>query len=239
MQRHAAPFTVLLALVGSVAAQGIDLHTVRVAPRGDVVVVYSKSFATCGHLLTPSLQLTHVNNIFCTQANQVAGVFPRSAFNANLVVGNPVLMCNGNNYSQCSPQVTVVADATLSADRWNLSLQRGGTQSFVLDAGTAFAGRTYLLLGSATGTGGFTYGTRHIPLDPDGYFFFTVTSPNVFPLVGSLGALDGAGQAGAGLALPAGLSSALIGLVLQHAFVVLGPGGPIAVSNPWPLTLNA
>jgi len=238
MSRFALCLSVLVALSGSIEAQ-VSLHTVRVAPRGDVVVVYSKGFATCAHLLTPTLQLTHAQNLFCTQADQVAGVFPGSSFNSNLVVGNPVMLCHGNNYGQCSAPLAVASGATLSADRWNLSLARGGAQSFLLDAGPASAGRTYLLLGSATGTGGFPFRGLHIPLDPDGYFFFTASNPNTFPLTNSLGSLDASGQGNAALTLPAGLSSALIGLVLQHAFVVLGPAGPVAVSNPWPLTLQA
>ncbi len=187
--------TTIIALASALSAQGVDLHTVRVAPRGDVVVVYSKGFATCAHLLTPNRQITHAQNIFCTQANQVAGVFARTAFNANLVVGNPVQLCNGNNYGQCSAQVIVETGPTLSADRWTMSLQAGGTQNFTVDAGSAFAGRNYLLLGSATGTTGFTFGTQHIPLDFDGYFTFTLSSPNVFPLVNTFGPLNAAGQA--------------------------------------------
>ncbi|MEZ5967409.1 MAG: hypothetical protein R3F56_26465 [Planctomycetota bacterium] len=230
---------VVLSLAAAAPAQTVDLHVVRVAPRGDVVVVYSKDFDTCAHLLTPSLQILHSSNVFCTRASNVAGVFPGTTFNANLVVGNPVHLCHGNNYNLCSPLVTVTAGATLSADRWSLSLQRGGTQAFTLDAGSASAGRGYLLLGSASGTAGFTFRGLNVPLTPDGYFAFTLTSPNTFPLTASLGNLDAAGQAAASLTLPAGLSPALIGVVLHHAFVELAPAGPVRVSNAWPLTLGA
>ncbi len=229
----------VLTLAGASRAQsGVDLHTVRVAPRGDVVVVYSKTFATCAHMLTPSLQLVHTNNIFCTLADQVGSVHPSTAFNANFVVGNPVRLCHGNNYNQCSPLVTVSAGATLSADNWNLSLQSGGTQTFTLDAGAAWAGRSYLLLGTASGTAGFPFGPHQIPLTPDGYFFFTASNPNTFPLSGSAGALNAAGVAGAAFTLPPGLPAGLAGLVLHHAFVVLGPTTVLAVSNPWPLTFR-
>lgn len=229
----------LSVLCAPVAAQSFDLHTLRVAPRGDVVVVYSKPFATCAHLVTPSLQLAHAANIFCTLGNQVAGVFARSSFNANLVVGNPLRLCNGNNYGQCTSQVTVSTGPTLSADRWNLSLAAGGTQTFTIDAGAAYANRSYLVLGSATGTTGFSYGALQIPLDLDGYFGLTLTGANAFPFTNTFARLDANGLASAGLTLPPGLSSALIGLVLHHAFVVLAPSGPLDVSNSWPLTLRS
>lgn len=224
------------ALVTPTAAQ-IDLHTVHVAPRGDVIVVYSKGFNTCGHLLTPNLLLTHTNNIFCTQGDFIGSVHPGTAFNTNFAVGNQVKLCHGNNYNQCSPLVTISSGVALSADRSTLSLQAGGTQAFTLDGGSAFAGRTYLLLGTASGTAGFAYRSHQIPLTPDGYFSFTLGNPNTFPLANSLGVLDGTGGATASLTLPPGLSSALIGLVLHHAFVVLTPNNVSTVSNPWPLSL--
>jgi hypothetical protein len=233
----ALPVLLLAVLAVPARAQNVDLHTIRVAPRGDVVVVYSKDFATCAHIMTPTQQLVHTANLWCTQANQVASVHPGSAFNASFIVGNPVKMCHGNNYGLCSPLRTITSGPTLSADGWNLSLQAGGTRAFTIDAGTPHAGRGYLMLGTASGTAGFTFGSHTIPLTPDGYFFFTLTSPNTFPLAGSAGALDPAGRATATLTLPAGLSSALIGLVLHHAFVVLSPGGIFDVSNPWPITL--
>lgn len=239
MQRLMLGFLPVFLLATAAAAQTVDLHLVRVAPRGDVVVSYSKDFATCAHMLTLNQQLVHSSNVFCTQARHVAGVFPPSTFNASFAVGNQVRLCHGNNYGLCSAPVTISTGATVSADRWNVSLQTGGTQTFTLDAGTGAANRTYLLLGSATGTTGFAFGRHHVPLDPDGWFFFTLTSPNTFPLSGSLGNLDAAGQANASLTIPAGLSSALIGLVLHHAFAVLAPAGPIELSNPWPLTLQA
>jgi hypothetical protein len=87
----ALPFLLTLAFASDSTAQNnVDLHTIRVAPRGDVVVVYSKDFPTCAHILTPSNQLTHTQNLWCTQANNVATVHPSSAFNANFVPNNQV-----------------------------------------------------------------------------------------------------------------------------------------------------
>jgi len=207
-----------------------------VAPRGDVVVVYGKDFATCAHMMTPANQLVHSNNRFCTQARNVIDVPPRSFFNGAFVVGNPVKLCHGNNYGICSPLVTITTGTTLSASSWSISLQSGGTQVFTLDAGGGFAGQGYLLLGSLSGTTGFPYGALHIPLDPDPYFIQTLTRPNSFPLSGSAGTLDPAGLATASCTLPP-LPPELAGFVLYHAFVVLGPGGVVDVSNPLPLTL--
>ena len=68
-----------LALAGQATAQ-IDLHTVHVAPRGDVLVVYSKGFATCGHLMTASQQLVHTQNIFCAQGKNIETCRPQCCF---------------------------------------------------------------------------------------------------------------------------------------------------------------
>jgi hypothetical protein len=236
----AAPLVLLLALLSSagLAAQSVDLHTARIAPRGEVVIVYSKDFATCAHILTPSNQLVHTNNLWCTQGNNIASVHPSSAFNAFFGQGNQVKMCHGNNYNICSGLRTITAGPTLSANNYSVAVQSGGTQSFTLDAGTALSGQTYLLLGTASGTAGFMYGSHLIPLTPDGWFFFTLSSPNTFPFAGSAGTLNAAGMANASLTIPPGLSSTLIGLVFHHAFVVLSSSNLLGVSNPWPLTLT-
>jgi hypothetical protein len=144
------------------------------------------------------------------------------------------------------PQGTNVHAGTLlpsfNSSVASISLWQGGSQPWSLDAGAAQAGRSYLVLGSLTGTvpGTTLPGLPTIPLNHDFWFDFTVSAPNSAILVGSLGSLDGAGQAQVGgLTLPSGLPSWLAGLVVNHAYVVLDPSGGISfVSNPLPLQIT-
>jgi len=236
MSRHI--LVALLALAPFAAAQTISLHTVRVSPGGTVVVVYGKDFATCGHLLTPTSQITHAQNIFCSTGNQRITTTTTASFNSLFVVGNPVKLCHGNNYNLCSALVTIIRGATLSSSTQDVSLATGGQQALALDAGVVHAGRSYLLAGSISGTSpGIPVGAVTVPLNFDGYLLYTVTNPNSFPLTNSLGTLDAAGRASAAFGLPAGLPPSLAGIVAHHAYVVLGPTGLLEASNPLPVTL--
>lgn len=68
-------------------------------------VGYSKSFATCGHMLNPGGTLLHANNIFCgTGQCQEALVTPAEL---NVASGDRVRLCNGSNYGNCSNYVVV------------------------------------------------------------------------------------------------------------------------------------
>lgn len=98
----------------------------------------------------------------------------------------------------------------------------GGTQDLALSVGPALAGRTYLLLGSASGNDpGPSFGSGlTLPLQPDAYLVFTLQNPNSSVLSGSLGVLDANGDAQAQLSVPPGLAS-LVGQSLWHAYVVL------------------
>ena len=95
----------------------------------------------------------------------------------------------------------------------------------------------YVLLGSLSGTTpGIPIGLLVLPLNPDAYLTFTLTSPNTPPLGNSLGLLDAFGEAAASFTIPPGSSPALAGLTLHHAYVVFGPMVVFA-SNPVPLRL--
>lgn len=97
----------------------------------------------------------------------------------------------------------------------------GGTQDLALSVGPAQAGRTYLILGSASAaSGGPSFGTGlDLPLLPDSYLLYTLQHPNSSLLAGSLGVLDGNGDAQAQLFLPPG-PPAWIGQSLWHACLV-------------------
>ena len=131
-------------------------------------------------------------------------------------------------------------DRGLTADTTTLSLRSGGSQRFTLDAGPAFAGMSYQLFGSMSGTEpGRTIDSVSVPLVPDGYTRFTISQANSAFLQQSRGQLDAAGRAAVTLTLPPGLPRSLAGAHVFHAFVVFdGSGGEaLLASNPFPLTL--
>ena len=133
------------------------------------------------------------------------------------------------------------AEGGLSGDTTTLSVSRGGSQHFLLDAGPAHAGKPYHLLGSLTGTEpGVALGGATLPLVFDRYTAFTFAHTNSTVLVGNRGQLDGSGRAAATLNLPRGLPLSLIGRTLFHAYAVFEQPGTTRArfaSNPFPLTL--
>lgn len=237
------PFVPSLAAVLTVAAclpltaQTVSLHGVFVHPNGTVRVRYSKDFATCAHMKNAAGQLVHSINMFCTSGNEVVVSPNVNDFNGLFAVGTQVRLCHGNNGSICSQFVTIQA-ATLTASPATISVSAGGQQDFTLAAGAAAAGLPYLLAGSLSGTvPGFAVGGFTVPLNPDDYFTYTLSFPNVFPLSNSSGLLDASGAASASLTLPGGLPPSLAGLIAEHAYAVVGPGGLVHVSNPERLRL--
>ena len=132
---------------------------------------------------------------------------------------------------------------SLQADVGALSLAAGGTQALTVDVGPAFAGDTYLIAGTGSGTEpGFVVDGVAVPLNvPDPYFDYTLLVPNEFPFEHTLGFLDAAGRAGATLTAIPGSDPAAVGLVLHHAAVVfdLSQEGVIAfATNAMPLAFE-
>ncbi len=122
-----------------------------------------------------------------------------------------------------------------------VSLASGGTQSLMLSTATAFAFQPYVVLGSASGTAPpLRIDDVFLPLSvPDMYFDFTLLNASTGPLVGTFGQLNGLGRGAAQIVVPPGLSPALAGLTLSHAYVVLAvPGTGVAevASSAAPLT---
>jgi hypothetical protein len=104
----------------------------------------------------------------------------------------------------------------------SVSLSSGGTQVLAMDVADALAGKSYMILGSATGTApGIPYGGALVPLNLDSYLIFTVVSPNSPLLAGSAGLLNSLGQATANFIVPPLSDPSLAGLTLNHAGIVL------------------
>jgi hypothetical protein len=122
----------------------------------------------------------------------------------------------------------------------SISLAPGGVQTLAINASSPNAGFLYLVLGTTSGTApGLPFGPYTVPLNPDVYFTFALTSPNTPPLLQSLGFLNVAGDATAYLSLPPGTTPSVAGAVLHHAVgaIDLVWGTVAFVSNPVALTL--
>ncbi len=118
----------------------------------------------------------------------------------------------------------LAAGAILFGCPVTISLGAGGTQSLHVDAGASLAGFLYFVAGSASGVApGFAVGPVAVPLNPDGYFLFTVSQPGAPPLVATFGTLDAAGRATASIAVPPGFDPSLAGAHLDHAALVIDP----------------
>ncbi len=132
----------------------------------------------------------------------------------------------------------------LFSDTTQISALAGGTAQLTLIAGATYAGLPYLLLGSLSGT------SPGVPIDPlstlplnvDSYLLHTLQNANAPPLAGSFGLLDASGRGSATFTLPQSTNPVLVGLIVDHAFVVveLLPGllAVPFVSNPVPIAIT-
>ncbi|MFT5829571.1 MAG: hypothetical protein ACI9D0_000146 [Bacteroidia bacterium] len=109
----------------------------------------------------------------------------------------------------------------LWSDTPSLSAAAGGTVQFDLACGSDFGGDFYLVLGSVSGTSpGTPINGELVPLVADAYTNLTFSRANTGPFSQTFGALDALGRASASLTVPAGIASVLVGIEVNHAFVV-------------------
>jgi hypothetical protein len=139
----------------------------------------------------------------------------------NINIGAPALGQNGALVVAGTGTDLRVFRSPLAQDQIEISVAAGGTQALKLHA-PASAGKTYWVVGSASGTGpGLTLGAVVLPLNFDPYMLWTINHPNTPVLASSLGTLDGGGDGAAQINVPAGAPIAPLPLVLNHAFVVV------------------
>ncbi len=101
-----------------------------------------------------------------------------------------------------------------------------------LDGGPLLAGRSYAVLGSATGTSpGTPAGSVVIPLVQDAFTAITLNRANTPPLASFQGLLDARGRATATFAPPPGRLSSLVGSTLWFAWVTHSAGVPDTTSH--------
>lgn len=124
---------------------------------------------------------------------------------------------------------------TLFASSPVLSLATGGFVDLDLEVGAGFGTQIFVVVGSATGTSpGIAVDALTVPLAYDAYTAFALQSLNTPLLQNTLGWTDGAGNATARFALPAGTDPSFVGTTLYHAAIlvdVLGTGLASTVTN--------
>jgi hypothetical protein len=124
------------------------------------------------------------------------------------------------------------ADPALRCDGFSLSAASGGTVHFALDAGSAQAGRTYLLLGGVTGLKpGFALpgGVASLPLNRDAFTDLMMGLVNTPAFSSFMGALDATGEGAAQLNAPP-LPPSSAGLMMFYAY---------CLGNPYDFASNA
>ncbi|PIE22312.1 MAG: hypothetical protein CSA62_12930 [Planctomycetota bacterium] len=125
----------------------------------------------------------------------------------------------------------------LACSGHQIVLSRGGMVEFSLDGGSANAGDLFLILGSSTGISpGSRVGSLQVPLVFDGYTNLLLGAPGAL-IAPSFGLFDSKGLASAKLSLPSMVAPGLVGLRLDHAYVVFEADGSglSSASNSVPL----
>ncbi|MEM7307614.1 MAG: sialate O-acetylesterase [Planctomycetota bacterium] len=112
---------------------------------------------------------------------------------------------------------------SLSADTSYISMALGGSQviDFRSQDPASQAGLYFRLLGSSSGTAGFTWVGVHVPLTIDDYLVDTLGVTPTY-LTGSQGTLPGSAEASVTLSVPA--TASFVGLRLHHAMTLYDPG---------------
>jgi endonuclease I len=135
---------------------------------------------------------------------------------------------NRNPFVDNPDWVYAIWGGALSADTWHVSGSVASSVDFLLDGGGAMANRTYLLLGSVSGTDPGTLlpgGFETIPLNRDFFTDYILANPAAPYFTGFRGILDGSGRGAARFdtlgPLPAGLFP--VGTTIHFAYTVTAP----------------
>lgn len=133
---------------------------------------------------------------------------------------------------------------SLDVDAPSISTSTGGVQTLTLSSCAAYAGKTYVILGSLAlppGDGGLPLDDVHVQLSVDAWFDASLDQANGGVFGSSVGLLDASGSAVVQITVPATVASALAGVEFFHAGVIVdvpGSGLAVAASVPSRLTLT-
>lgn len=112
----------------------------------------------------------------------------------------------------------------LSSSTTSASTSAFGSQLLTLDAGSSYAGRTYVLLSNYTGMSqGFQLGALQIPINFDRLTRVSINDVNGAIFRNQLGVLDGNGRANILMQLSPQHTGALIGRTVRHVGITLAP----------------
>ena len=149
--------------------------------------------------------------------------------------------CNFNGIpDECEPDSNgdgiIDACTPLTADIFSVSVAAGGVQRLSLQAGIQNANRTFLFVGSLSGSlPGVVIDGLTVPINIDSYTQYLFNLPPDSLLLPLVGQLDDQGRAKAQVTVPPGLLPTTPGLHLTHTYLLLDPVLDFA---PRPVTLR-
>jgi len=128
-------------------------------------------------------------------------------------------------------------DPSLWADAYSISVATGDAIGLTLDAGIGNAGKTYLVMGSLSGTSpGFDIAGLHVPLNWDWFSEATLVMSGSAYFVDFMGTLDASGEATATFDTQGPVDVGFVGLGASFAYATLAP--PDFVSNAITVTFE-
>lgn len=129
-------------------------------------------------------------------------------------------------------------ERSLWSSQSTLSVSAGGTANLDLVLGSQYAGSTYLLLGSMSGTSpGLGYMGMTIPLNVDPFLVLTATAINSPVLPNSLGFVPPGGVVHTSFVLPPGVLPPNLTMDFACAVLDSASAAPLRMSNPVPIVL--
>ncbi len=196
-------------------------------PNGDVGAVYAFTFEPVSNLWEEQFKLgpTPRENVY---------------FGERLAIDSDRIYCSGLGVYTGGLSWMFRRDRSLCANTHTVSVQKGGRQEFNFNVGLENAGRSYIILGSMSGTtpGMLLPGGLSLALAPDAYFQKT-KNPDERLFEGFAGQLSSHGAMCASLTVPQLSDPGLAGLTLHHVAIVgNGLNEAVFVSNPVSLHLR-
>lgn len=166
--------------------------------------------------------------------------FPVNQFNqTGAGTGNKAYFAgglDGSTFATLSEMFVYTNPDLLTADVADIPLSLGGRANFEFHAGAPEAGKSFVLLYSASGTApGFVFDGQLIPLNVDTLVIKSIVHPGAPPLYDAAGVLGPDGIAKPFFDIPPGLNPGLAGITLSFAAVsydLLSSPLVSVVSNP-------